>query len=135
MVPSHSDGGQAQFIPEPVSKTCDGGLALVLDWLEATVNRELSVAELARRAAMSTRTFARQFRRQTGTTPHQWLTHLHLLAAQRRFEQTNTGMDAIAESVGWQTAAPCAQSCWTPKRAIRTASIVVVLSLERNVLC
>jgi AraC family transcriptional regulator, transcriptional activator FtrA len=109
VVPPHRDGGQAQFIPEPVYKTPHGGLAPVLTWLETNLSRELSVAELARRAAMSPRTFARQFRRQTGTTPHQWLTHLRILAAQRRLEQTSDGMDAIAEAVGWQTPATLRQ--------------------------
>lgn len=105
VVPPHREGGQAQFIPEPIRKTNNGGLAPVLNWLEANLNRELSVPELAKRAAMSPRTFARQFRRQTGTTPHQWLTHLRLLAAQRRLEQSRDSMDEIAEAVGWQTAA------------------------------
>jgi AraC family transcriptional regulator, transcriptional activator FtrA len=105
VMPPHREGGQAQFIPEPIRKTTNGGLAPVLTWLEANLHRELSVPELAKRAAMSPRTFARQFRRQTGTTPHQFLTHLRLLAAQRRLEQSSDSMDEIAEAVGWQTAA------------------------------
>src|SRR5262249_7501583 len=40
------------------------------------------------KAGMSERTFVRQFRLQTGTTPHRWLTHQRVLAAQRRFERT-----------------------------------------------
>jgi AraC family transcriptional regulator, transcriptional activator FtrA len=109
VVPPHRDGGQAQFIPEPVRKKPNGGLAPVLSWLESNLDRELAVPELAQRAAMSPRTFARQFRRQTGTTPHQWLTHLRLLAAQRRLERTNDSIDEIAEAVGWQTAATLRQ--------------------------
>ena len=109
VVPPHREGGQAQFIPEPIRKTPNAGLAPVLDWLESHLDRELSVPELAQRAAMSPRTFARQFRRQTGTTPHQWLTHLRLLAAQRRLERTNDNIDEVAEAVGWQTAATLRQ--------------------------
>ena len=109
VVPPHRDGGQAQFIPEPIRKAPGGGLAQVLRWLESNMDRELHVAELAERAAMSPRTFARQFRRQTGTTPHQWLTHVRLLAAQRRLEQTNESVDEVAEAVGWQTAATLRQ--------------------------
>jgi AraC family transcriptional regulator, transcriptional activator FtrA len=105
VVPPHREGGQAQFIQEPLRKTTNGGLAPTLRWLESNLNRELSIGDLARRAAMSPRTFARQFRRQTGTTPHQWLTHLRLLAAQRRLEQTHESIDEVAEAVGWQTAA------------------------------
>src|SRR5579864_1162416 len=69
----------------------------------------LRVEDLARHAAMSPRTFARQFRQQTGTTPHQWLTHQRLLAAQMRLEKTDDGIDAIAEAVGLQTAATLRQ--------------------------
>jgi AraC family transcriptional activator FtrA len=109
VVPPHREGGQAQFIPEPLRKTPHGGLAPVLRWLEANLDAELSIAELAKRAAMSPRTFARQFRRQTGTTPHQWLTHLRVLAAQRRLEQTRDSIDEIADAVGWQTTATMRQ--------------------------
>jgi transcriptional regulator GlxA family with amidase domain len=54
---------------------------------------------------MSPRTFARRFREETGTTPHQWLTHQRLLAAQRRLEAGAESIDAVAEAVGMQTAA------------------------------
>ena len=109
VVPPHREGGQAQFIQEPIPKTPEGGLAPVLRWMESNLNRELSVEDLANRAAMSPRTFARQFRRQTGTTPHQWLTHLRLLAAQRRLEETDESMEQVAEAVGWQTTATLRQ--------------------------
>ena len=108
VVPPHRDGGQAQFIQEPIRKA-DAGLAPVLNWLESNLDRQLSVEQLADRAAMSPRTFARQFRRQTGTTSHQWLTHLRLLAAQRRLAQTNENMHQVAEAVGWQRAATLRQ--------------------------
>ena len=104
VVPPHREGGQAQFVTEPVRKRANGGLAPVLHWMESNLDQELSVRQLARRAAMSPRTFARQFRRQTGTTPHQWLTHVRLLAAQRQLEKTRDSIDEIAGSVGWQTA-------------------------------
>lgn len=109
VVPPHREGGQAQFIPEPMRKKANGGLAPVLRWLESNLGQELPVAELSKRAAMSPRNFARQFLRQTGTTPHQWLIHLRLLAAQRRLETTNEGIDEVAEAVGWQTTATLRQ--------------------------
>jgi transcriptional regulator GlxA family with amidase domain len=54
---------------------------------------------------MSPRTFARRFREQTGTTPHQWLIHQRLLAAQRPLETSEENIDRIAEAVGLETAA------------------------------
>ena len=82
-----------------------GGLAPVLDWAQSRLNKSLRVDDLARKAAMSPRTFARQFRQQTGTTPHRWLTHQRVMEAQRRLEKTGATMDQIAEAVGLQTAA------------------------------
>jgi transcriptional regulator GlxA family with amidase domain len=77
----------------------------VLEWAQRQLREPLSVDRLAERAAMSPRTFARRFRAETGTTPHQWLTHQRLLAAQRRLETTRESVDEIAQAVGLQTAA------------------------------
>jgi AraC-like DNA-binding protein len=55
---------------------------------QANLARALRVHDLARRAAISRPTIARQFVRQNGTTPHQWLMHQRVLAAQRRLEKT-----------------------------------------------
>ena len=121
VVPPHREGNQAQFIRDPIRPTTTGGLAPVLRWLESNLHQELSVAELARRAAMSPRNFARQFLRQTGTTPHQWLIHLRLLAAQRRLEKTNESIDEVAGVVGWQTAATLRQHFMRHLRTSPTA--------------
>ena len=43
----------------------------------------VTVDDLARRAAMSPRTFARRFVAETGTTPHQWITDQRVLRAGR----------------------------------------------------
>lgn len=105
VMPPHRDGGQAQYIQAPVRTDGGGGLAPVLQWVQANLRRPLSVEDLARRAAMSPRTFARRFRQETGTTPHRWLMHQRLLEAQRRLEKSCDGIDRIAEAVGLQTAA------------------------------
>jgi AraC family transcriptional activator FtrA len=104
VMPPHREGGQAQYAPEPV-RTEGDGLAPVLAWAQTHLKHPLDVPELARRAAMSPRTFARQFRLQTGATPHQWLMHQRLLDAQRRLETTSESIERIAEAVGLETAA------------------------------
>ena len=105
VMPPHRDGGQAQYVQEPIRTDTGGGLARVLEWAQSHLGKALKVEELAKKAAMSPRTFARRFREETGTTPHQWLMHQRLLAAQRRLEKTGESMDRIAEAVGLQTAA------------------------------
>jgi AraC family transcriptional regulator, transcriptional activator FtrA len=101
----HRDGGQAQFVAEPVRHRREEGLAPVLAWAQANLSRALRVDDLARRASMSPRTFARQFVRQNGTTPHQWLRHQRVLAAQRRLENTAESIDEVAAAVGLESAA------------------------------
>jgi AraC family transcriptional activator FtrA len=109
VMPPHRDGGQAQYVRNPVRTALAGGLAPVLQWAEAHLHESLSVEDLARRAAMSPRNFARRFQEQTGTTPHQWLMHQRLLAAQRRLEKTDESIDRIAEAVGLESAATLRQ--------------------------
>jgi AraC family transcriptional regulator, transcriptional activator FtrA len=109
VMPPHREGGQAQYVQEPIRGDAGGGLAPVLDWAQAHLRKALTVEDLARKAAMSPRTFARRFREQTGTTPHQWLMHQRLLAAQRRLEKTGDAIDQVAEAVGLQTAATLRQ--------------------------
>jgi AraC family transcriptional activator FtrA len=109
VTPPHREGGQAQFIEAPIRNLSTGDLSPLLRWLESNLHRKLSVDLLAKRVGMSSRTFARQFRRQTGTTPHHWLMHLRLLRAQRHLERTNDTIDQVAEAVGWQTAATLRQ--------------------------
>jgi AraC family transcriptional activator FtrA len=62
------------------------------------------VKDLAQKAVMSPRSFARHFLATTGTTPHRSLTHQRLIAAQRRLEMTEESIDEIAQAVGMQTA-------------------------------
>jgi len=104
VVAPHREGGQAQYVPCPIRTESEGGLARVLEWAQKHIDRPLSVDEMARKALMSTRTFARRFREETGTTPHQWLTHQRVLHAQRLLETTSDSMDEIAEAVGFGTA-------------------------------
>jgi AraC family transcriptional activator FtrA len=72
---------------------------------QAHLDRTLTVNDLANRANMSARTFARRFKQETGTTPHRWLTHQRILSAQELLEKSDRPIDWIAESVGLQTAA------------------------------
>lgn len=105
VVPPHRDGGQAQFAMRPVPADESHGLAGILQWAEAHLDRAIKVEDLAGRAKMSPRNFARRFKEETGITPHRWLTHQRTLAAQQLLEKSNRSIDQIAESVGLQTAA------------------------------
>ncbi|HEY0718483.1 MAG TPA: DJ-1/PfpI family protein, partial [Streptosporangiaceae bacterium] len=74
VVPLHRDGGQAQFIDTPLPVLGDRHLfADTLAWLQAHLDQAVTVPDLAGRAAMSPRTFARRFLASTGATPYQWI--------------------------------------------------------------
>src|SRR5215470_5109796 len=105
VVPPHREGGQAQFIVKPVPADESNGLAELLQWMQSHLHQVVRVDNLAERAGMSPRNFARRFKQETGTTPHRWLTHQRTLAAQRLLENGGRSIERIAESVGLQTAA------------------------------
>jgi len=101
VVPAHRDGGQTQYAEAPVAAVATGSpISAVLDWSIEHLAEDLDVDELARRAAMSPRTFARRFREVTGTTPAAWLRRQRLLAAERLLETTEVTVDAIAHRTG-----------------------------------
>ena len=106
VVPPHRDGDQSQYVSDPVRPTGSAPtFSRVLEWTQTNLHRHLTVDVLARHARMSARTFARRFRAEVGTTPHQWLIHQRLFAAQRLLETSDAAIDRVAEAVGLQTAA------------------------------
>ncbi|RYV50161.1 GlxA family transcriptional regulator [Pengzhenrongella frigida] len=104
VVPPHRDGGQSQFIDTPLPHEGDT-LAPLLVWMVAHLEAELSVPDLAVRAMMSERTFARRFRAETGTTPAVWVTRQRLLRAQELLERTDVGVEEVASRSGFATSA------------------------------
>lgn len=76
----------------------------LLQWLMQHLDGEHSVDSMAKRQFMSSRTFARRFAAETGTSPHQWLTKQRVLAAQRMLETTDLPLDLIAARVGLASA-------------------------------
>jgi transcriptional regulator GlxA family with amidase domain len=106
VVPPHRDGGQAQYIEAPMPRTPQAPtLEPVLTWLIGNLDRQVTVDDLAARAHMAPRTFARRFRAETGTTPHDWITNQRVLLARRLLEETGLGVEAIAMRAGFGDAA------------------------------
>lgn len=103
VVPPHRDGGQAQFVATAVPPV-EGSLSPLMEWASARLDQPLTAEMLARKGRMSLRTLARRFEAQAGTTPHQWITHQRVLAAQRLLETTDLSIDRVAEVSGFVTA-------------------------------
>jgi transcriptional regulator GlxA family with amidase domain len=104
VVPPHRDGGQAQYVERPVAEPEAGPLQEVLAWMERHLAEPVTIAQLARMAAMSDRTFARRFVQETGTTPQRWLTGQRILLAQELLERTDETVDVVAERAGFGNA-------------------------------
>ena len=104
VVPPHRDGGQAQFIAQPVPVENGQGLGLALDWVLSRLDQPLDVRALAKAAALSPRTLVRRFHSELGSTPHRWLNRQRVLEAQRQLEKSGRSIDEVAEAVGFGTA-------------------------------
>lgn len=102
VTPPHRDGGQAQYIEQPVpERVSDDRLGAVLDWARAHLNQPLSIDALAQKALMSRRNFTRRFREITGTTANRWIASERLRLAQRLLETTELPVDQVAASAGF----------------------------------
>jgi AraC family transcriptional activator FtrA len=101
VVPPHRAGGQAQFVSTAIpAVSVTDPFGDTLQWAQSQLREPLTVEILARRSAMSTRTFARRFRATTGATPHQWILQQRLILAQRLLEGCDLPVDRVAQECG-----------------------------------
>lgn len=105
IVPPHRDGGQSQYISPVDIATRSDDLAVICEWMLDHLDAELSVDELARKAHLSTRTFARRFRAELGTSPAAWLNRQRLLRAQELLERSDLTIEQIARHCGFGSSA------------------------------
>jgi len=105
VVPPHRPGGQARFIPAPVSHGREHVLADLLSRVTTNLDQRLTVQDLARHANMSSRNLARHFNAVTGASPLQWLLTQRLHQAQELLETTDATIELIAARTGMGTAA------------------------------
>jgi AraC family transcriptional regulator, transcriptional activator FtrA len=105
VVPPQREGGQRQYVETPVPSSQADTLEPLLSWMLANLGEDMSVEDLAARVHLSPRTFARRFRAETGATPHHWLTGQRILLAQRLLEESEHGIDSVADLAGFGSAA------------------------------
>jgi transcriptional regulator GlxA family with amidase domain len=105
VVPPQRDGGQSQYIDTPVAECTSDSFSVVAQWMLENLAHDLTIDQLARKALMSSRTFARRFRAEMGTTPAAWLNRQRIIRAQQLLEQTSYGLESIAQQTGFGTAA------------------------------
>lgn len=105
VVSPHRDGGQAQQIVRPVAKARESQrLGLLFDFLHQNLAANHTVASLAERAGMGSRTFLRRFEDTTGKTPARWLLDERLLRATQHLTHSRLSVEQIAELCGFANA-------------------------------
>ncbi|CAB3681609.1 HTH-type transcriptional regulator CdhR [Paraburkholderia phenoliruptrix] len=110
VVSPHRQGGQAQYIQQPVPPNVrEDRLSGLLDWVRGNLDAAHTLDSLAARALMSRRTFTRRFRLATGTTVGAWLLAERLGRAQQLLESTDESVEAIAGMAGFGSAASLRQ--------------------------
>lgn len=98
-------GGQSQFSAQlRAQRATTTSIADLQAWLGDHFDEDLGVEAMSARVAMSPRTFARVFRRETGTTPAAFVEELRVEAARRLLETSDLTVAAVANRVGMRHA-------------------------------
>src|SRR5581483_9886480 len=97
-------GGQAQFSSHlGAAAATRAPLRELQRWIGDHLEEDLRVEALAAQAAMSTRNFARAFRRETGMTPAAYVEAVRVEAARQRLERSAEPIELIAVRTGFGT--------------------------------
>lgn len=101
VVSPHRDGGQAQFVEQPVAPAPAGDpVARTMAWALEHLDEPLSLPAMAREAHLSPRSFTRHFRRATGTSPARWLTDQRVRASLALLEESELPVEHVGAAVG-----------------------------------
>ncbi|MGL1920647.1 MAG: transcriptional regulator FtrA [Hyphomicrobiales bacterium] len=104
VLPAHREGGQKQYIPQPLTpKDQSGDIAELLDKVRMELENDWPVAQMANHAVMSERSFLRKFKQVTGETPKAWLVKERLFKVKEMLEASDASVSQIAEATGFVT--------------------------------
>ena len=103
VVAPHREGGQAQYVETPMPAKPGRGIAPALDWARQRLDQPINVADLARRSAMSPRTFFRRFNDQLGMPPSAWLQNERVARARALLEAGELSLAEIAAQCGYES--------------------------------
>ncbi|MEV7888732.1 GlxA family transcriptional regulator [Streptomyces sp. NPDC002817] len=109
VVPPFRDGGQAQYIEQPVPELGATSTAATREWALGHLDAPLTLSDLAVHARMSLRTFARRFHDEVGLSPGRWLIQQRVARARHLLESSDLPVDQIAGQVGFATGASLRQ--------------------------
>ena len=97
-------GGQAQFSAHLRAQSAQRApLREVQQWISEHPAADLSVPNLAARAGLSPRQFARAFAAETGMSPGRFVSTVRLETARRMLEDSGRGVSQVARACGYGT--------------------------------
>jgi transcriptional regulator GlxA family with amidase domain len=94
-------GGQSQFSTLLELERADGRFAPLLDYVRSHLRERLSVEDLAAKACMSPRNFARLFQSETGTSPAKAVMRLRAETARAQIESGGGSVQEVARNCGF----------------------------------
>ncbi|WP_286339479.1 helix-turn-helix domain-containing protein [Ferrimonas sp. YFM] len=96
-------GGQQQYIPSPIAPRPEQATSVskVVEQVEQELNQSHSIETMAKRCAMSRRTFTRQFKASYGCTFGEWLLTQRLKLSQQYLEKGERSIAQVAELAGF----------------------------------
>lgn len=102
VIAPHRSGGQAQYIESPLPAVVDDQtINDSMNWALAHIDSPITLDDLAKRSALSRRTYLRQFTNATGTTPIKWLIARRIDTGLELLETTSLPVERIADMVGF----------------------------------
>lgn len=101
----YRSGGQAQYVPRSLPPELGPVFAATREWALRQLDEPLTLADLARHANVSPRTFSRRFVEDTGYTPMQWVLRARVDMARELLERSDLDVEQIAARSGLGTGA------------------------------
>ncbi|WP_373741375.1 GlxA family transcriptional regulator [Neisseria sp.] len=102
VVPPHREGGQAQFIDNPVRYSGkDSRLNTLIETVRQNPAADYHIDDLAVQLAMSRRTFTRRFQKTMGISFTQWLISLRLQNSLELLENSALSIEQISVQTGF----------------------------------
>ena len=102
MLTDPNRGSQAPYAVEPLRPVAsDPAIARTQAWVGRNLGRPVSLEEMARVAAMSTRTLIRRFRAATGDTPLSYVQRLRVERAKALLSTTGLAVQTVMDRAGY----------------------------------
>jgi AraC family transcriptional regulator, transcriptional activator FtrA len=101
VIPTHRVGDQAQFVARAVPVADAARLSKLMEWVSSHPAANHTLASLAKRAAMSTRTLQRHFNDAVGLSPLEWLIKERVSFAKQMLESTQLAIVRVGELAGF----------------------------------